>query len=71
MPDKYIELNAFVKLNSLANTGGSAKLLIRSGVITVNGEVELRNKRKLRAGDIITYQGKKFVVEDSILREKP
>jgi len=71
MTDKYIELNAFLKVNSLAATGGKAKLLIRSGVILVNGEVELRNKRKLRAGDVMLYQGKKFVVEDSILREKP
>lgn len=71
MPDKYIELNAFVKLNSLADTGGKAKLLIRSGVISVNGEVELRNKRKLRAGDVMEYQGKKYTVEEAILREKP
>jgi ribosome-associated protein len=68
MPEKYIELNAFLKASSLAPTGGKAKTLIRSGAITVNGEVELRNRRKLHAGDIIGYQGKKFAVEEDILR---
>jgi ribosome-associated protein len=68
MSDKYIELNTFLKLNSLAPTGGQAKILIRSGVILVNGEVELRNKRKLHAGDTVEYEGKKFIVEESNLK---
>jgi ribosome-associated protein len=68
MPEKYIELNAFLKANSLAQTGGKAKSLIRSGAITVNGEVELRNRRKLHAGDIVVYQGDRFVVGESVLR---
>jgi len=69
MPEKYIELNAFLKINSLAPTGGRVKLLIRSGAISVNGEVETRNKRKLHAGDVIVHQVKKFIVEEAVLRE--
>jgi ribosome-associated protein len=68
MSEKFIELNTFLKINSLAPTGGQAKILIRSGVITVNGEVELRNRRKLHTGDIVEYQEKKFVVEEAVLK---
>lgn len=68
MPEKYIELNTFLKVNSLAPTGGQAKTLIRSGVILVNGEVELRNRRKLHAGDVVEYEKKKFVVEETVIK---
>jgi ribosome-associated protein len=60
---EYIELNAFVKLKGLATTGGQAKLLIRSGAVLVNGSVETRNKKKLRRGDSVETQGKKWKVE--------
>ena len=66
--DDHIELNAFLKLHALAPTGGQAKLLIRSGAIKVNGEIELRNKRKLLQGDIVEHADKKYPVE--ILKKK-
>ncbi len=62
MEAPFIELNSFVKVLNWAPTGGQAKQLIRSGVIKVNGEVELRNGKKLIASDIIEYQGKKYIV---------
>jgi ribosome-associated protein len=64
---KYIELNAFIKVKNLANTGGLAKLLIRSGAVLVNSEIETRNKRKLVAGDKVSASGKTFVVEEKVL----
>jgi len=68
MSDKYIELNAFVKLKGFAQTGGQAKLIIRSNHVKVNGEIETRNRRKLRAGDKVDIQGKEFTVESSVLK---
>ncbi len=68
MDQPYIELNAFVKVIHLATTGGRAKLLIRSGAIKVNGEVETRNGKKLIAGDIVEHQEKKWVVEEKYVR---
>ena len=44
------------------------KLIIRSGSVKVNGETETRNKRKLRAGDVVEYLGKKFEVEEKYIR---
>jgi ribosome-associated protein len=62
----YIELNAFVKICNWASTGGQAKILIRSGVIKVNGEVETRNGKKLIASDVVEYQNKKYLVGDKV-----
>ena len=67
--DKFIELNAFVKLKGLATTGGRAKLLIRSGAVMVNDVSETRNRRKLIAGDKVSSEGKEFVVEEGMVRE--
>jgi len=42
--------------------GSEAKLMIRSGLVKVNGEVELRRGRKLRTGDIVEINDKKFQI---------
>ncbi len=47
----YIELDSLLKLLSLANSGGMAKMMIADGLVSVNGEIEHRKARKLRAGD--------------------
>ena len=65
---KYIELNSFLRINNIAPTGGKVKLIIRAGNVKVNGETELRNKRKLRGGDIVECLGKNFKIEEDFLR---
>ncbi len=59
---EYIELNAFIKIKLLIPTGGQAKVLIRSGKILVNGQVETRNKKKLVKGDIVEFEGNRWTV---------
>ncbi|MFA6462023.1 MAG: RNA-binding S4 domain-containing protein [Candidatus Woesearchaeota archaeon] len=66
MDTEFIELNAFVKILNWASTGGQAKLLIRSGVIKVNGEIEQRNGKKLIASDVVEYLGQKYVVGQNV-----
>lgn len=56
-------LQEALKLSGLARTGGEAKLLIQSGRVTVNGEVETRRKRKLRRGDVIGVGDEEFEIE--------
>jgi ribosome-associated protein len=34
-------------------SGGEAKVLVQSGEVRVNGEVETRRGRRLRAGDVV------------------
>lgn len=65
---KYIELNTFLRLMGVGGTGGKIKLIIRSGSVNVNGEIETRNKRKLKAGDIVEYLGKKYAVGEKLIK---
>jgi ribosome-associated protein len=58
-----ITLNDALKLSGLAATGGQAKVLIQSGQVKVNGEVETRRKKKLKAGDVISVNGEEFVMD--------
>ena len=51
---EHITLDALLKACSLAPSGGAAKTLIADGGVSVNGEVETRRGRKLRAGDEVT-----------------
>jgi ribosome-associated protein len=52
-----LRLDQFLKLRGLADTGGQAKLLIQSGGVQVNGEVETRRRRKLVVGDVVEIEG--------------
>lgn len=54
---EYIELDKLLKRENLAASGGEAKYLISQGVVQVNGEIETRKRRKLYAGDVVTYDG--------------
>lgn len=61
--EEAISLNDVLKLSGLAATGGQAKMLIQSGQVRVNGEVETRRKRKLHQGDVIVVGEHEFVLE--------
>jgi len=58
-----IKLDQFLKLAGAVATGGQAKLLIQGGEVRVNGGVETRRGRKLRAGDLVELDGESFLVE--------
>jgi ribosome-associated protein len=51
---EYIELNILLKLLALAPSGGAAKAMVAAGEVMVDGEVETRKTRKLRAGQVVT-----------------
>lgn len=54
--DEFIELITLLKLKQLAQTGGHAKMIVEDGLVTVNGEQELRKRRKLRPGDVVVLE---------------
>jgi len=54
--DEFIELNKLLKILGLAQTGGHAKIIIEEGEAKVNGEVELRKRKKLREGDVVEFE---------------
>ena len=48
---EHITLAQAVKVAGFADSGGQAKVLVRSGAVTVNGAVVTQPGRKLVAGD--------------------
>ena len=59
---EWIKLQDFLKLGGLVSTGGEAKLLIQAGRAAVNGETCLQRGRKLRPGDVVSFQGRELTV---------
>jgi len=57
-----MELWAFLKSKGLADTGGQAKVIIRSGKVKLNGQLETRKKKKLAEGDVINLDGQEYTV---------
>lgn len=53
-----IRLGQFLKLADLIDTGGEGKILIASGDVTVNGEVDTRRGRQLQPGDVVAVLGR-------------
>ena len=49
----FIELNHLLKLTGFADSGGSGGALVTTGVVKVDGQVELRKRNKIRAGQIV------------------
>ena len=47
---EFIQLDKLLKAAGLVGTGGEAKMLIQDGLVFVDGEVETRRGRKVRAG---------------------
>ena len=60
---EFIKLEQFLKFASIAQTGGMAKELIKESMVKVNGEVETRRGKKLYPGDVVGFEGEKYVVE--------
>jgi ribosome-associated protein len=57
-----LALGAFLKLAGVAPTGGEAKMLVQSGLVQVNGEIERRRGHDVAPGDVITVMGAVFRV---------
>ena len=59
-----IRLDQFLKTSGLTATGGQAKILIQSGQVLVNGQVETRRRKQLQRGDVVETLGERFEVSD-------
>ncbi|MGF7122150.1 RNA-binding S4 domain-containing protein [Rhodococcus sp. TAF43] len=55
--DESIRLGQFLKLANLIDSGAEAKGVIADGLVSVNGEVEIRRGRQLRDGDVVEIGG--------------
>ncbi len=54
--DRPINLTQALKLAGCVQSGGEAKALISAGQVRVNGEVELRKRRQMKAGDVVVCE---------------
>ncbi|AGA31125.1 RNA-binding S4 domain-containing protein [Singulisphaera acidiphila] len=54
--DRAINLTQVLKLANWVMHGGEAKALISEGMVRVNGEVELRKRRKMALGDRVEME---------------
>lgn len=61
--EAFIELNNLLKILNWVSSGGEAKAVIKEGKVTVNGEVETRVRKKMRAGETFAFGQEKGKVE--------
>ena len=59
---EMIRLGELLKLAGIAGTGGEAKALLASTAVLVNGELENRRGRQLRAGDEVQVREERLRV---------
>jgi ribosome-associated protein len=72
MPDQdvqlrgeWIALNDLLKIAGISDSGGSAKALVASGAVRVDGIVELRKTKKIRAGQRVEVAGVRIRLQGS------
>ncbi len=54
--DLPINLTQVLKLAGCVQSGGEGKAVIAEGLVRVNGEVELRKRRQMKAGDTVALE---------------
>ena len=62
--ENFIKLDSALKLASAVGTGGHAKIVIQNGDVAVNGEICLMRGKKLYNGDVFTFEGQNFIIEN-------
>ncbi len=63
--DEYIRLGQALKLGGLVGSGADAKLVIKEGLVSLNGETVYERGKKCRDGDVIEYEGIKVMVNNA------
>lgn len=61
--EEFITLQNLLKVENIVATGGEAKYVIVDGLVQVNGECESRRGRKLRQGDVVTFEDYEITVQ--------
>ncbi len=60
---EYIQLNQLLKALFWVGTGGEAMIRISEGEVEVNGEVTTVKRKKLYAGDMVSYNGQTVLLK--------
>jgi len=59
---EFVELDNMLKVEQLVSGTIQVRDYIQAGEIKVNGQVETRIRRKLRAGDVVEFQGQQISI---------
>lgn len=54
---EHIALCDLLKLVGIADSGGQGKAMVAEGLVSVDGEIELRKTAKIRAGQTVECMG--------------
>lgn len=58
----FIKLDQFLKWAGACDNGAMAKNFILEGLVKVNGTIEIQRGKKIRNGDIVEFDNKKYEV---------
>ncbi len=61
--EDYIKLGQALKAAGFVDSGVEAKIVILDGLVKVNGQKELQRGKKLFAGDLVEFEGKKISIQ--------
>lgn len=59
---EFITLDALLKATGVAGSGGTAKAMVADGKVEVDGQMETRKTRKIRAGQVVGLSGTRIRV---------
>lgn len=62
--DEFIKLGQALKAANLVSSGVEAKDVILDGMVKVNGVTEYQRGKKLRAGDMVSFNGEEIKIEE-------
>lgn len=62
LTEDFIELIKLLKFVGICQTGGQAKLAVENGLVSVDGEIESRKRRKVRKGMRVEIEGQTILV---------
>lgn len=61
--DEYIKLGQVLKAAGMVENGAQSKVVIQDGLVMVNGSIETQRGKKLKDGDIVSFQGQEVKIE--------
>jgi ribosome-associated protein len=60
----HVELNSLLKILGISASGGEAKAMIADGRVKVDGQVELRKRCKIHAGQVVDFESLSITVRE-------
>ena len=59
---EIIKLDAFLKWAVIVSSGSEAKFYIQDGLVKVNNEICIQRGKKLKVGDIVSFEDSDFEI---------